>query len=787
MLLSAQFQKKPTDNVSLYEFDKYLKRNKLEGYLPEDDRRLVFEYVDPKNNGTVSVRDFLKRVEEREFYGTEHNREHTKIKDFLEFHITQKRLEQTAKGGGESGGGGGTSPPVKHKKVKGIDNEVERMRQALGMKTYGLDVDPEELDHVVSEVFHKLPTNEAHRRYARYVHHSQLNIAAIPFYDYRSREIERLKNRSTLIDQELGREGLREEYESLKSTFMRGSLAVSQSLPSLHALPRPSSSSSAYPSHHQQQPYHSSDNKMLSQSMSSSSLQVHTLADSNAGASGNGVVSARPSPLAVSQSNNNDTHHVQMPMSPSSHGTFQATKAALPRLEALTHPLPSTLLSTDPSSSAPPANQQSNPTAGAKAPLAAPTATMSPPKQKFNSVKKDREKEAQTRLKSLVLTENIDQHLSKEGAFDAQQQVQLGSGRNSVTSSYLDLLIEQPAYSNDRDDNVSSPDKSSAPHVLKSSSNISAASQKKSVSKLVNKSHATEDHVSDFYSHVISPTQSMGRTKDPNKVMRIEKTDFIATTLGTNNHGVAGKRMLSGPLDDGGRVGLGPRTRYHDHNISGRAPQPDDASSNHLMSSPERPSETFHPQMSQESPQQQRPYHQPWQTATELVYDPDDHYRSVASTQYPPLIYEPSQPVRREGESLAMQEAAKREYRRQERCARKNANMAVTEARLAYNQMNQHLRELARNQTRIEDAIRYKTSIFLGDLQSFRQQPLQRMAKRQNMELADKMFNGNVEKQTVGLVSDSRDFTSTYRASFDSEKLRQSQALSGHEGGSGHE
>jgi hypothetical protein len=63
---------------------------------------------------------------------------------------------------------------------------------------------------------------------------------------------------------------------------------------------------------------------------------------------------------------------------------------------------------------------------------------------------------------------------------------------------------------------------------------------------------------------------------------------------------------------------------------------------------------------------------------------------------------------------MAMQEAAKREYRRQERYARKQVNLEVTKNRLAFTSLNAQLREMHGTQSRIEDAIRYKSSIFLG-------------------------------------------------------------------------
>ncbi len=199
-----------------------MKRNNLDKYLGEEEQQLVFEYVDQSHSGAVAVSDFLKKVEEREFYGNEHNKDHTRLKDFLEFHIQQKRA-QDAKRQEEIENGqaqGSTSMPTlkvsdrsperkrleELKRSKGLENEVEKMKKAMGIRTFGLDVDLEELDHVVEEAFHKPSTNESHHKYARFLHHSQLNLSTIPFYDLRAREIDRLKSRSALIDEALTRD-----------------------------------------------------------------------------------------------------------------------------------------------------------------------------------------------------------------------------------------------------------------------------------------------------------------------------------------------------------------------------------------------------------------------------------------------------------------------------------------------------------------------------------------------------------------------------------------------------
>ena len=101
------------------------------------------------------------------------------------------------------------------------------------------------------------------------------------------------------------------------------------------------------------------------------------------------------------------------------------------------------------------------------------------------------------------------------------------------------------------------------------------------------------------------------------------------------------------------------------------------------------------------------------------------------------------------------------------------ANLEVTKTRLEYEALQKEIRAMRRQQSRIEDNIRYKTNVLLQDLQAFRTLPLQRMAKRQNIELAERMWAGSHDKTTVQLVPDERDFRSTYNASFDANVVKE--------------
>ena len=151
----------------------------------------------------------------------------------------------------------------------------------------------------------------------------------------------------------------------------------------------------------------------------------------------------------------------------------------------------------------------------------------------------------------------------------------------------------------------------------------------------------------------------------------------------------------------------------------------------------------------------------------------DDHFQTTNSVLYPPLIYRPSQPVTRNLVSEAEINFRKKEFQRAERYARMKANTDVTKTRLEYEIVEKEVHQLRRNHGRIENRIRYQTAMLLNDLKGFKSQPLVRMAKKQNIHLSDRMWNGNAEHN----VPENRDFLSTYNASYDSSTLRMSDTL----------
>lgn len=217
--------------------------------------------------------------------------------------------------------------------------------------------------------------------------------------------------------------------------------------------------------------------------------------------------------------------------------------------------------------------------------------------------------------------------------------------------------------------------------------------------------------IEDFYATAIDGTAPIGRMKDSTKIMRIEKVDS-----NTQPHGAAGKKLFHHGSTDWGRIGIG--------------------GDNETMSKAARGSGNT------------------------------DRFKTTNSTFYPELIYEPSKPVRRELVSDAEVNAIKRDQIRKARRARMDANMSVTQSRLEYDKLNNEIQQLGKIQTKMARVIRYETATLLNDLKCYKAQPLQRMAKKQIPHLYDKNLGGCLPKQTVVKVPESRDFSTTNRASY---------------------
>mmetsp|Transcript_29126 Transcript_29126/g.66039 ORF Transcript_29126/g.66039 Transcript_29126/m.66039 type:complete len:773 (-) Transcript_29126:130-2448(-) len=223
---------------------------------------------------------------------------------------------------------------------------------------------------------------------------------------------------------------------------------------------------------------------------------------------------------------------------------------------------------------------------------------------------------------------------------------------------------------------------------------------------------------SDFYTQVFAEGQSLGKLKDPCKVMRLEKAaELYQQPLGR-------RAVARGPTD-WSRIGVGGDRQAGDVGYGS---------------------------------------------------DEDDRFKTTNGKFYPPLLYEPSKPVSRDLVSESELNFRKKQFRWNERAARMKANVDVTTNRLEFEAVEREVRGLRRDHSRVEDRIRYQTAMFLNDLKCYKSKPLVRMAKKQNIHLSDRMWNGtNTMGQEEGEM---RDFKSVYTASFDSSILALSDTLS---------
>ncbi len=521
----------------------------MEEYLNARDRQNIFSAVDPKNDGSVQVSALLKTAEEQEFHESEHKKDMLKIRDFLAEHIAKNRAATVQPRDAEL---------ESIKKKKAVENEGELMKIALGTKTFDLDISPHELQNVITAVFEKFPDDQSHRKFARFLKLSNLNLDTIPFYDMRRDHLDALKHRAATIERTLHSDEIQHKYEELSQTRWRGSLSQLAGAPEL---------------------------------------------------------------------------------SPSGHDAHDGGVMSLSRS------LPNLSLSPG---QAPPSGRRV-----------------------LNSIQKPK--------KNLLL------HSARGLDIDD------GASATMSRASLLDSI--------NGGDSVSSP----------SAKAQRAAKLKEELFE--NKKEVVASSASDFYTQVVDSSASMGRVKDPTKVMRIEKID----TLALNPHGKRTKE--SGPTD-WGRVGFG------GHN---------GPSHNHSAE--------------------------------------DSRFSTTNSEFFTPLIYEPSKPITRDSVSEAELAVQKRNYRRQERHNRTVANLDVTKTRLEFDLLEKQMRSMRNQHSKVVDSIRYETAMLFNDLQCYKKQPLQRMNRKPNLTLSDKMWGGNQDTQTVVIVPENRDFHTTYNSSFQSSSL----------------
>lgn len=143
-------------------------------------------------------------------------------------------------------------------------------------------------------------------------------------------------------------------------------------------------------------------------------------------------------------------------------------------------------------------------------------------------------------------------------------------------------------------------------------------------------------------------------------------------------------------------------------------------------------------------------------------YSDSERFKTTNNTRQTPIVYVPNMEPQREIVGDAIYESMKKEYRRNERYARQRANVEVTHTRLEYERLDKEIREMSRRENKIRNFIRYQTNATLNDLSLYKHFPMVKMAKKPNFRQSDNMWGGNQEKQTVNVISEGRDFATTY-------------------------
>lgn len=236
------FKKAPGDIITLYEFSEHLRRKNLDTVFPYSDQELIFECYDLKKEGAIPVSTVLKSMTELEAYEAATTEDKLELRNFLKEQLEERRKQK--KESSASGAGGGSqrslqesnrselsrNPEGNIKKggaamltgVFGGNNievtevtEVDRleaeasikkkneglrsMEDAMGQKTFDLDVSATELNEILEDNLGKKHTKQSHAKFSRYLRMSNLNLNAIPFYDLRNNDLESLKNKITVI------------------------------------------------------------------------------------------------------------------------------------------------------------------------------------------------------------------------------------------------------------------------------------------------------------------------------------------------------------------------------------------------------------------------------------------------------------------------------------------------------------------------------------------------------------------------------------------------------------
>jgi len=702
------FKKRAQDNLSLYELSEYLRRHNIADKISESDRKLVFDSINAHHTGEVSVQGFLKKIEEKEFIDHTHRHEVIKIKELLSEHMKEmletkqtKQLESTTI----------DNDFEEKKKSKGIKNEQQLLQKAVGQKPFGLDINIDEFDDVLDKALKKNLNNINNNKVARFLRNSNVKLSEIPFYENRAIELDRLKNRAAMVDTVLESKEMKERYEELSKARLNHSLATVQDLNS--SLPQISNGNGS-PNIYSK---NNNNNNIYDRKM-------------NKSASENVVFAVRPSPLSSSLNNVNDNRQSKNLLRDSIKGLNIDDVVSLNEKNNNNN-------NNNNSNNNNNNNNNSNNTTQLQLTLKNINKL-----NNNNSNSDDYNNEnlpifnGNPSTNSRSVTPNLNRknkHLPMHGyhnkeSFSIKEDSINGS---SISNSPLNTKnIEKKTFKKNQESNMPVVENnyindSNSYNNYTSSENKDNYNNNNNNYNKNNKNTINNDDynfnnnnknnsdILDFHTSIIHSQHSMGRNKDPTKVLRVERIDPLTQQINSK------KIHVKNPMD-WSRVGVG---GDRDENNIGYG------------------------------------------------HDLKDNFTTTTQSFYPPLYYEPSMPVQRDLVSQCEVAFKKKEFRRQERRARMEANLQITKTRMEYEEIHKQIKELRRVHSKVDSKIKYATNILLNDLHHVKYIPLERMARKANISASDKMWGGSLRHETDLVAPETRDFGTTYNTSFDSNVL----------------
>ena len=136
------FGKRKDDDVSQYEIKAYLKRGQA-AFLDQECQDL-FSSIDPNNKGTITVSNFLKFVQDREFKGKMDD-SNIRMHDMLRLKVAKERekIEENMV----------ITDSDKVKDMEFVAQEAELYRNAIGIRTVDPTITMEEFDVTLRQTF----------------------------------------------------------------------------------------------------------------------------------------------------------------------------------------------------------------------------------------------------------------------------------------------------------------------------------------------------------------------------------------------------------------------------------------------------------------------------------------------------------------------------------------------------------------------------------------------------------------------------------------------------------